>query len=66
LQDAETTPPQQRDGAVCGYPQLASHRIYTHRDSLDRNHTGSDAPQARWQLDGTLRVRTSERGQPEQ
>lgn len=25
--------------------------------------TGDDAPQARWQLDGTLRVRTTERGE---
>ena len=25
--------------------------------------TGSDAPQARWHVDGTLRVRTAERGE---
>ncbi len=34
---------------------------FEHMDVLVPRDTGADAPQARWHVNGTLRVRTSER-----
>lgn len=67
----------QRQDEVTTWPELAeglysflTGRGATIEYSFDQmtvlvpRDTGDDAPQARWQLDGTLRVRTAERGAP--
>jgi hypothetical protein len=67
-QDAVTTWPELAEGLYAFLTGRGATIEYSFNQMtvMVPRDTGSDAPQARWQLDGTLRVRTSERGQPEQ